>query len=298
MRGSFRGSLRGSIVALPTPFRDGRVDFASLRTLVELQIQGGSDGLVAAGSTGEAVALTASERLSVIEFVAGHSKGRVPVLAGVGMSETRLACEMARAAEHAGANGLLASTPAYNKPQQRGLLAHFGAIAQASRLPLVLYNIPSRTGVDLLPPTVSAIAKAHANVIAIKEAGTSLERVKELVAADAVDVLLGEDSWIADGLQLGAVGVIGVVANVAPRTVAELVHGLLAGETSQAPALVERLAPLMSALFLEPNPAPLKAALEWMGLSTGELRLPLAPIEDATRAKLRAALLAAGVAGR
>ncbi len=290
-----RGSLRGSLVALPTPFRGGRVDFGSLRTLVELQIRAGSDGLVAAGSTGEAVALTSDERLSVIEFVAGTARKRVPVLAGIGVSETRLACELARAAERAGASGLLASTPAYNKPQQRGLVAHFGAVAEASALPLVLYNIPSRTGVDLLPATVAAIAAAHANVVAIKEAGTSLERVKELVNANAVDVLLGEDSWIADGLQLGAVGVVGVAANVVPKLVAELVRGLLAGRTADAPALVERLAPLVGALFLEPNPAPLKAALEWMGLATGELRLPLVPIEDGTRTKLRAALLKAGV---
>jgi 4-hydroxy-tetrahydrodipicolinate synthase len=293
-----RGSFRGSLAALPTPFRDGEVDFPALRRLVEHQIRGGSDGLVAAGSTGEAVTLSARERLSVIEFVAGTACGRVPVLAGVGASDTRLAGELARAAERAGADGLLVSTPAYNRPQQRGLVAHFGAVAEASGLPLVLYNIPSRTGVDLLPPTVSAIAAAHASVIAIKEAGTSLARVKELVDGNAVDVLLGEDAWIVDGLELGAAGVIGVLANVAPEPVAELVHGLLRGETGRAPALVERLAPLTSALFLEPNPAPLKAALELMGLCTGELRLPLVPIDDATRALLRAALLKANIPGR
>jgi len=290
-----RGEFRGSLVALPTPFHAGRVDYVSLRRLVEFQLAGGTDGLVAAGSTGEGVALSAGERLSVIEFVAGTAGGRVPVLAGVGASDTRLACELARAAERAGAAGLLVSTPAYNKPQQRGLVAHFGAVAEASPLPLVLYNIPSRTGVDLLPATVSTVARAHASVCAIKEAGTSLERVKELIAGDAVDVILGEDAWIADGLQLGAAGVIGVLANVVPKAVAELVHELLAGRSAGAPAIVERLAPLTRALFLEPNPAPVKAALEMMGLCAGEPRLPLVAIEEGTRTQLRTALLKAGV---
>jgi 4-hydroxy-tetrahydrodipicolinate synthase len=155
---------------------------------------------------------------------------------------------------------------------------------------LVLYNIPSRSGVDLLPATVREIADACRNVVAIKEAGTSLARVRELVADGAVDVLLGEDSWIVDGLQLGARGVIGVVANVVPETVRELVHDLLAGDVARAPARIERLAPLITALFLEPNPAPLKAALAHLGLCAGELRLPLVPVEAGTRQALEAAL--------
>ena len=290
-----RGSFRGSLVALPTPFRDGRIDFPAFRRLIEVQLEGGSDGLVAAGSTGEAATLTTRERLSVIEFCAGSVDGRVPVLAGVGASDTRVAGELALGAERAGADGLLVSTPAYNKPQQRGLVAHFGAIADVSRLPLVLYNIPGRTGVDLLPATVQAIARAHPNVIAIKEAGTSLERVKELVALGAVDVLAGEDAWITDALHLGALGVVGVAANVAPRLVAELVHGVLEGHEEHAPALAEKLAPLITALFAETNPAPLKAALEMMNLCSCELRLPLVTVEDGTRRSLRTALVRIGV---
>jgi len=285
----------GSLVALPTPFRGEHVDFAALQRLVEFQIEQGTDGLVAAGSTGEGVALGHAERLSVIEFCAGAAAGHVPVIAGVGGSDTRGVCELGRAAEQAGASGLLCSTPPYNRPPQRGLEQHFGALASCTHLPVVLYNIPSRTGVDLLPATVGTLAARHANVVAIKEAGTSLERVKQLVALDQVDVLIGEDTWIVDGLQLGAAGVIGVVANVAPRQVAELVNGLLAGETERAPAQVEALAPLIAALFLESNPAPLKAALEILGLCSGELRLPLVPIEDGTRAALRAALRHAGL---
>jgi len=290
-----RGAFRGSLVALPTPFRGGRVDYLALRRLIERQIAGGTEGLVAAGSTGEGVALASAERLSVIEFCAGTAAGRVPVLAGVGASDTRQAHGLAAAACAAGADGLLVSTPAYNRPPQRGLQAHFEAVAEVSERPVVLYNIPTRTGVDLLPDTVAALAARCPNVVAIKEAGTSLARVRELVALDAVDVLLGEDAWIVDGLHAGAVGVIGVVANVAPRHVAELVRAVLGGAGEGAPALVERLAPLTTALFLETNPAPLKAALESLGLCRDELRLPLVPVEEATRARLRAALTAAGI---
>jgi 4-hydroxy-tetrahydrodipicolinate synthase len=291
-----RGTFRGSLVALPTPFRDGRVDFSGLRRLIEFQLDNGTDGLVVAGTTGEAATLTTRERLSVIEFTAGTVDGRVPVIAGAGASDTRVACDLVLAAERAGANGLLVSTPPYNKPQQRGLAAHFGAVAALTHLPVVLYNIPSRTGVDLLPATVASVVEAHPNVIAIKEAGTSLERVRELVELGVIDVLLGEDAWIVDGLHRGAIGVVGVAANVAPKLVSELVHDLCAGKNERAPARVERLGPLVGALFLETNPAPLKAALEMMGLCSGELRLPLVSVEEATRGKLREALRHAGAA--
>lgn len=290
-----RGSFRGSLVALPTPFRDGRVDFAALRGLVEFQLANGTDGLVVAGTTGEAATLTQRERLSVIEFTVGTVDGRVPVIAGAGASDTRVACDLVLAAERAGADGLLVSTPPYNRPQQRGLAAHFGALAELTPLPIVLYNIPSRTGVDLEPATVAAIARAHTNVIAIKEAGTSLERVRELVTLGSIDVLLGEDGWIVDGLHGGAIGVVGVAANVAPKLVANLVHELCAKKSAAAPAHVERLTPLVNALFLETNPTPLKAALERMGLCSGELRLPLVAIEDGTRIRLHEAMRHAGV---
>lgn len=289
-----RSKFHGSLVALPTPFRDGRVDFQALRRLIEHQLANGTDGLVVAGSTGEAVTLTTGERVAVIEFGVGTTDGRVPVIAGVGASDTRVACELALASERAGADGLLVSTPAYNKPQQRGLVQHFGAVATVSRLPIVLYNIPGRTGVDLLPPTVAALVRAHKNIVAIKEAGTSLERIQELVGLGTIDVLAGEDAWIVDALHLGAVGIVGVVANVAPKAVADLVHAVQAGDDRRAPRLQETIAPLVSALFLESNPAPLKAALELIGLCSGELRLPLVPVEATTRAKVRAALVHAG----
>jgi len=290
-----RGPFRGSFTALPTPFRDGALDFVALQRLVDFQLDNGTDGLVAAGSTGEGVALSPSERLAVIEFCVGAARGRAPVIAGVGASYTRLACELAAAATRVGAHGLLVSTPAYNRPQQRGLVAHFGAVARASALPVVLYNIPGRTGVDLLPATVATIAADQGNVVAIKEAGTTLARVQELLQTGALDVLLGEDSWIADGIPLGAVGVIGVASNVVPALVKALVQDLLRGNLSKAPAHVERLNPLVAALFAEPNPAPLKHALATMGLCRNELRLPLVPIESASAERLRAAMKLAGV---
>ena len=290
-----RGTFRGSWVALPTPFRNGRIDHAGLARLVDFQVRGGSDGLVAAGSTGESVALSPRERMAVIEFCAGAARGRLPVLAGIGSSDTRLACELALSAERAGAAGLLVSTPAYNRPQQRGLARHFAAIADASSLPVVLYNIPSRTGVDLLPATVRAIVAESPSVVAIKEASASLDRIGELVRLEALDVLCGEDAWIADSIHAGAAGVIGVVANVVPGRVSELVHALLAGDARRAPAIVEELAPLVRALFLETNPVPVKAALELMGLCSSEVRLPLVGLEPANLEKLQRALDQAGV---
>ncbi len=290
-----RGLFRGSWVALPTPFRDGHVDYPALQRLIEFQIKGRSDGIVPTGSTGEAVTLSPRERISVIEFCAGVASGRIPVLAGVGSSDTQLSCELALAAQRAGAQGVLVSTPAYNKPTQRGLARHFGAIAAASTLPVALYNIPARTGVDLLPATVDAIVAEHPSVVAIKEASASIERIRELVALGSVDVLCGEDAWIADAIHLGAIGVIGVVANVVPERVRELVHALLDGDARRAPHLVESLAPLVRAMFVEPNPVPVKAALELLGLCSSEVRLPLVPLERENAEELRNALLGAGV---
>jgi 4-hydroxy-tetrahydrodipicolinate synthase len=291
-----RGTFRGSLVALPTPFRGGAIDYPALRVQVERLIRAGSDGLVPAGTTGEAAALDPEERSAVVAFTVGCARGRVPVLAGVGAGSTALTSALAREAEAAGADGVLVVTPPYSRPTQRGLAAHFGAVAAATRLPIVLYNVPARTAVDLLPETAGAIAAARPNVVAIKEASGSLERIDALVALGTLDVLCGEDAAIADCMQRGALGVIGVVANLAPRRVAELVRAAApGGDARRAAELVEALAPLVRALFCETNPAPLKAALELMGLSSGELRLPLVPIAPESRERVVAALAAAGL---
>lgn len=291
-----RGTFRGSYVALPTPFRDGHIDFNGFRALVEFQIENGTDGLVIAGTTGEAATLSEGERTSLIEYGTHLIRGRVPVLAGVGTNDTRTTCLFANAAASAGADGLLAVTPFYNKPTQRGLVEHYAKLADATPLPVVLYNVPSRTSVDLKPETIGEIAKRCENVIAVKEASGSLDRIKDLIARDEVDVLCGEDGLTADCILLGGIGVVGVVANVAPRAVAELVHCCLpGGDPDRGPAIIENLRPLIEALFLETNPAPVKAALAKLGLCGEELRLPLVPIEDATRERLLRAMVLAGL---
>ena len=293
------GPFLGSIAALPTPFVNGTIDFAALLRLIERQIEGGTDGLVVGGTTGEAAVLSTDERMALFEYVVGAARGRVPVVAGVGSSDTRVACELARSARAAGADGLLAMTPAYNRPTQAGLERHFAAIVEASSLPLALYNIPTRTGVDLLPATAAAIGAAHPSIVAIKEASTSLERVRALVALDTLAVLCGDDAWIADCMQAGAAGAIGVVANLVPDRVAQLIHAF-DDDTSraEAPALVEAIAPLVAVLSVETNPAPLKAALEILELCGGELRLPLVSVAPESRAQIHEALAVAGLTAR
>ncbi|MEW6073634.1 MAG: 4-hydroxy-tetrahydrodipicolinate synthase [Planctomycetota bacterium] len=291
-------SFEGSYVALPTPFAGGRLDFPAFLRLIEHQIEGGTEGLVIAGTTGESATLTCDERVALIEYGVHVARGRVPVLAGVGTNDTATTCRYATAAQAAGADGLLAVTPYYNRPTPRGLVEHYEALARTTSLPVVLYNVPSRTGVDLRPETVAKIAERCPTVVAIKEASGSLERIAALIEQGAVDVLSGEDSLAADSILRGAKGVIGVVANVAPAMMAALVRACRpGGDRESAPTLVEKLRPLFPALFLETNPAPVKAALEHLGLCRGELRLPLVPVEPETREKIVRALAAAGIGG-
>jgi 4-hydroxy-tetrahydrodipicolinate synthase len=283
--------FRGSYVALPTPFRGGELDLEALDRIVDFQVERASDGLVAAGTSGEAATLTDYERRSVIERVVERSARRLPVLAGTGTNDTRKSVELTRFAASAGADGALAVAPYYNKPTQRGLVAHYAAIAEASELPLVLYNIPGRTGVDLKPATVAEIRGRCANVVAIKEASGSLGRARELKEACDVALFAGEDALIADFMALGGVGVIGVVANVAPRPVAELCRTARpGGDPARTAELAAFLAPLIEALFVETNPVPLKAALAALGLCCDEVRLPLVALEESSRAQVLAAL--------
>jgi len=287
---------RGSWVELPTPFRGDRVDFDALRRLIEHQIAGGSNGVVVAGTTGEAATLEPSERQAVVEFCVRVSSGRIPVLAGVGTNDTRTSVLFAAQAERAGCDGLQIVTPFYCRPTQRGLLAHFGTLAERTHLPIVLLNVPARTGVDLLPETVATLARAHANVVSIQEASGSLERIAEHLERGAVEVLCGEESQLADTLLLGARGVIGVAGNVVPALVAELVECCRPGGDRQgAAALTESLGPLLDALFLEASPAPVKAALALLGLCGSDLRSPLVPIEPATQRRLERALAGCGL---
>lgn len=304
-------TYRGSFAALPTPFLEGQLDTASIVRLVDFQLAGGSDGLVVAGTSGEASTLTDYDRQSTLETVVERVAGRVPVLAGVGTNSTATTVERAHAAAAAGADGLLVVTPYYNRPNARGQLAHFGAVAEATDLPLVLYNIPARTGLDLTAKTASELRSRHPKIVAIKEAGGNPGRAKELMAGSDLAVFAGEDSLIPSFMARGATGVISVVANLVPAAVAELCRcsqlppksrpGAEPAKDHQDRAergaeLAAFLHPLVRDLFLETNPAPLKAALKAMGLlASEELRLPLVGISQTTRERLTVSLNEAGL---
>lgn len=293
MSGLGENPFRGSLVALPTPFRRHHVDFDALRGLVELQIQGGTRGIVAAGSTGEGSSLSATERSSVVAFCAGAAAGRVPVIAGVGASSTRAAVELAQDAYRAGARGLLVTSPIYVRPQQRGIVEHFRSVAEATPLPVVLYDIPGRTGVALEPETVAAVRERCPNVCALKESAgiDELVRMKET----GIDVLCGEDSWIVEGMQAGAAGAVSVVGNVVPRRVARLLETIHEAP-DEAAHLLESIRPLVRALSVETNPAPLKAMLARLGHCSGELRLPLVEVIPESSSTIERALEAAALA--
>lgn len=291
-----RRAPSGTWVALPTPFVAGSIDFEALRRLVEHQVQAGTTGVVVAGTTGEAATLDLAERQALFEFVPRVAAGRLGVLAGIGTNDTRTTVLLAGAAERAGCDGLLAVTPFYNRPTQRGLLAHFGAVAERTHLGLVLYNVPARTGVDLLPETVRDLVRLHANVVSIKECSGSLERIAQHLELGAVQVLCGEDHQIADALLLGANGVISVAGNVVPRLIGELVRCCRpGGDRASAAGLSATLAPLVEALFLETNPAPVKSALSLLGLCGDELRSPLVQVEATTQKRLERALAGCGL---
>jgi 4-hydroxy-tetrahydrodipicolinate synthase len=286
-----RCRFQGSLVALVTPFRGGELDLESLRALIDWHAASGTDGLVIAGTTGEGATLTEDERERLFVAAVERARGRMPVIAGVGTNSTRTTIEYAKAAERCGVDGLLVVTPYYNKPTQKGLALHFGLVAEAVRLPVVLYNVPSRTGVDLQPETVRAVAERFEHVVAVKEALPSLERAKRLVAESPAALLCGDDGSTADFVLAGAVGVIGVMNNVAPAEVSRLVRACAPkGDSRIAAGLVEKLAPLVRDLYIESNPGPVKAALAMLGRCSEELRPPLAEMEPANRARLEATI--------
>ena len=288
-----RCPFQGSYVALATPFRGGELDLDAFVRLIDWHAESGTDGVVVAGTTGEGATLTEHEKATLFETAVARSRGRLPVIAGVGTNCTRTTVESAREAQGRGVAGVLVVTPYYNKPTPRGLVLHFGAVAQAVQIPIVLYNVPSRTGVDMVPEVVAEVARSFAHVVAVKEALPSVERVKRLVAETEAAVLCGDDGSIADFMALGAVGVIGVVNNIAPRAVADLVRAAApGGDSVRAAGLVEQIAPLVRDLFLESNPGPVKAALSMLGRCSDELRLPLAPMQPENARRLEATLRA------
>lgn len=277
----------GSIVAIVTPFLKGRVDERALGDLIEFQLANGTDGIVPCGTTGESATLSHQEHERVVAFTIETVKRRVPVIAGAGSNSTDEAIALTRHAKKAGADGALLITPYYNKPMQEGLFRHYKAVAEAVDLPLVLYNIPSRTSVNLLPSTVGRLA-AIRNIVAIKEGSGSLQQVSEILQAcgDRLTVLSGDDPLTIPMMAVGAKGVITVTANIAPADMAAMVDAFAAGQLDQARRLHNKLFPLFTALFYETNPIPVKAALAMMGKIDGELRLPLCPMASESREKL------------
>jgi 4-hydroxy-tetrahydrodipicolinate synthase len=282
--------FKGSIVAIVTPFnKEGLVDFEKLRELVDFQIENGTDAIVPCGTTGEASTLDYDEHLAVIRTVVEEAAGRVPVIAGTGSNCTAEAIEITRKAKDLGADGALLVAPYYNKPTQEGLYRHYMAVADAVALPQVLYNVPGRTGVNLLPETVARLA-AHASIVAIKEASGSLQQVSEIISlcGDNIDVLSGDDFITFPMMACGAKGVISVLANIMPGTVADLVDAFFAGDFEKARLLHLDTLKIGSAMFIEGSPVPVKTALELMGKASEYVRLPLCPLEDANKARLAA----------
>jgi 4-hydroxy-tetrahydrodipicolinate synthase len=281
----------GCLVAMITPFRNGEVDEPALRGLVQFHLRNGTDGLVPCGTTGESVTMTEEEQLRVIEVVVEEVNGRIPVIAGTGTNGTAKTIKLTRAAQKLGADGALLVTPYYNKPTQQGLFLHFEAVAKATDLPLVLYNVPSRTSVNMAPETVARLAKIP-TIVGIKEAAGNMDQVSQIIGScpDDFAVLSGDDSLTLPMLALGGVGVISVVGNIAPAAMTELVRSYRTGNVTRARELHYQLFDLCRAMFLETNPIPVKTAAGLLGLCSPELRLPLCPIADSNRAKLEEAL--------
>ncbi len=281
----------GSIVAIVTPFRNGRVDERALGDLIEFQIANGTDGIVPCGTSGESATLSHEDHNRVIAFTVETVRKRVPVIAGTGSNSTDEAIMLTRHAKQAGADGALLITPYYNTPTQEGLFRHYKAVAEAVDLPVVLYNIPGRTAVNLLPATVARLAAVR-NIVAIKEGSASLQQVSEIIKAcgDRIAVLSGDDPLTLPMMVVGAKGVITVTANIVPADMAAMVDAFMAGNLAEAQRLHYKLYPLFNALFLETNPIPVKEALAMMGKIDGELRLPLCPLSPDSREKLTRAL--------
>ncbi|MDL1973362.1 MAG: 4-hydroxy-tetrahydrodipicolinate synthase [Deltaproteobacteria bacterium] len=288
--------IRGAIVAIVTPFRDGKVDEEGLRNLIEFQLENGTDAIVPCGTTGESATLDHAEHKMVVETTIDAVHGRVPVIAGTGSNSTAETIELTRHARSAGADAALVITPYYNKPTQEGLFQHFKAVSDACSFPMVLYNVPGRTSVNMLPATVARTAELD-DVIGIKEATGSMQQASDIISlcGDKITVLSGDDFTAFPLLSIGGKGVISVVANVAPRDMADMVDAFEAGDMDKARGLHYKLFPLNKAMFYETNPIPAKTTLALMGKISGELRLPMFQMSEANLAKLKKTLTEYGL---
>lgn len=289
--------FKGSAVALVTPFHsDGSVNYEKLSELVEWQISESTDAIVACGTTGESSTLDNDEHLAVIEHIIKAVAGRVPVIAGTGSNDTAYGVWLSKEAEKLGADALLVVTPYYNKPTQKGLIANFTAIADAVNIPIILYSVPGRTGVNIEPATVAELAK-HSNIAGIKEASGNIAQVAEIARLIPEDFAMysGNDEMVVPLLSLGGQGVISVVANIKPRETHDMVMNFLKGDVAASRKIQLELKPLIDSLFCESNPIPVKTALNLMGMEVGPLRLPLTDMADNTLARLTSEMKAAGL---
>jgi len=281
--------FKGSIVAIVTPFNNGAVDEQKLRELVDFQIDNGTDAIVACGTTGESSTLDNDEHLNVIKIVFEQAKGRVPVIAGTGSNSTAEAINLTREAKEIGVAGVLLVTPYYNKPTQEGLYRHYMAIADAVEIPQILYNVPGRTGVNMLPETVARLAR-HKNIVAIKEATGSLQQASEIIAlcGKQIDVFSGDDFITFPMMACGAVGIISVLANIMPKEVGDLTDAFFSGDLEKARQIHLDTLKIGNAMFMESNPIPVKTALGLMGKCRDEVRLPLCEMSAGNKEKLAA----------
>ena len=288
--------FRGAIVAIVTPFKKGKVDEAALRKLVEFQIKNGTDGIVPCGTTGESSTLSHEEHDRVIEIVIDAVNKRVPVIAGTGSNSTAEAIRLTRHAHEAGADGALMVAPYYNRPTQEGLYQHYKAVADAVRIPIIIYNIPGRTGVNINPDTLARLAKVK-NIVGVKEASGSIKQMSDVISlcGPDFDVLSGDDLFTLPLMAMGGKGVISVISNVAPADMAAMVDAFDAGDLEKARALHHKMAPLIDSLFIETNPTPVKAALAMMKKISYEVRLPLYRMSDGNYEKLKKVMIGYGL---
>lgn len=281
--------FKGSIAALITPFRNGKVDEKTLKYLVNWHIESGTSAIAPCGTTGESPTLSFDEHKRVIRIVVEEAQKRVPVIAGTGSNSTREAIELTQFAKKAGADGALIVCPYYNKPTQEGLFRHFETIARAVPIPIVLYNIPGRTGISMAPETVARLAQIK-TIVAIKEASGSLDQASSIRSLCDMDILSGDDSLTVPLMAIGGVGVISVLANIMPREVAAMTSACLQGDFETARQWHLKLFELCRTLFIETNPIPVKAAMRMLGLAGGEVRPPLTPLSEAHAKELKRVL--------
>jgi len=292
-----RATFQGSIVAMVTPFRNGKIDEPKVKELVEMHVTQGTDAIVPCGTTGESPTLSHDEHRHMVELVVQTAAGRIPIIAGTGSNSTAEAIELTKHAAHAGASGALVVNPYYNKPTQEGLYRHFRAVAEATALPILVYNIQGRTAVNIETDTMVRLVRDCPTIVGVKEASGSLDQMSQVILACGPDfsVISGDDNITLPLLAIGGRGVISVIANLVPRETSEMVHAALDGDWKRARDLHYKLFPLARAAFLETNPIPIKEAMAMTGMLEPEFRLPMCRMGDGNREKLRAILTAYGL---